>query len=84
MRRNIGLALAGIAAALAVAAGVVTAVGAPGGAAARDPDPPPGMPQACRHMEAAGMEGMHQGMMNGGGQMGEWMASGEHCAQQAD
>ena len=84
MRQKIALSLASLAAALALSAGVLVALGYPGNAAARDPDPPPGMPRACRHMDAAGMEGMHQGMMNGGGQMGEWMASGEHCAQQAD
>ena len=79
MRKKIGLAAAGLLAAIAVSAGVLVAIGLPGAASAQDSSPPPGMYEACQRMNAGAMEGMHDGMMNGTGQMGEWMSAGEHC-----
>ena len=78
MRKKLGLAVAGLLVAAGVAAGVVVAVGIPGTASAQDPSPPPGMHKACEKMSPEAMERMHEGMMNAGGQMGEWMESGEH------
>jgi hypothetical protein len=79
MRNKIALAIGGFLAALGIFAGVALAVGFPSGASADDPSPPPGMHQACEKMSPQAMERMHEGMMNAGGQMAEWMESGDHC-----
>ena len=78
MRKKLGLALAGLASA-GVTAGFAVAVGVPGTASAQNPSSPPGMPKACENMSPEAMNGMHRGMVNAGGQMAEWMESGEHC-----
>ena len=78
MRRKISFALTALAA-VALTGGILLGLGGPGTASAKDPGPPPGMHQACEKMDPQAMEPMHEGMMNAGGQMGEWMESGEHC-----
>ena len=76
MRTRIMVMAAAILVAIAGALGGLALVGYPGAASARDPDPPPGMHEACENMKHEGMGEMHEGMMNAGGHMGEWMQSG--------
>jgi len=82
MRRKFLLGVSGLLAAAALATGALVAVGFPGNAAAQDPSPPSGMHKACENMSPEAMDGMHQGMMSAGGQMAQWMASGDHCPNQ--
>lgn len=79
MRKQLGLAAAGLLVGAGLATGAGVAVGIPGTASAQDPSPPPGMHKACENMSPEAMDGMHVGMMNAGGQMAEWMESGDHC-----
>lgn len=76
MRTRIMVVAAAILVAIAGALGGLVVAGYPGTASAKDPGPPPGMHEACENMKHEGMEQMHEGMMNAGGQMGEWMESG--------
>ena len=76
MRTRIIVIAAAILVAIAGALGGLALAGYPGTASARDPDPPPGMHEACENMNHEGMEEMHEGMMNAGGHMGESMQSG--------
>ena len=76
MRTRIMVVAAAILVAIAGALGGLALAGYPGTASARDPVPPPGMHEACENMKHEGMEEMHEGMMNSGGHMGEWMQSG--------
>ena len=75
MRTRIMVMAAAILVAVAGALGGLALAGYPGTASARDPDPPPGMHEACEDMNHEGMEEMHEGMMNAGGHMGESMQS---------
>jgi len=78
MRTRIIVIAAAILLAVAGALGGLALAGYPGTASARDPDPPPGMHEACENMKHEGHEGMeemHEGMMNAGGDMGESMQS---------
>ena len=76
MRTRIIVIAAAILVAVAGALGGLALAGYPQTASARDPDPPPGMHEACEDMNHEGMEEMHEGMMNAGGHMGESMQSG--------
>ena len=76
MRTRIIVIVAAILVAVAGALGGLALAGYPQTASARDPDPPPGMHEACEDMNHEGMEEMHEGMMNAGGHMGESMQSG--------
>ena len=76
MRTRIIVIAAAILVAIAGALGGLALAGYPGTASARDPDPPPGMHEACEDMNHEGMEEMHSGMMNAGGHMGESMQPG--------
>jgi len=76
MRTRIIVVAAAILVSIAGALGGLALAGYPGTASARDPDPPPGMHEACEDMNHEGMEEMHEGMMNAGGHMGESMQSG--------
>ena len=80
MRTRIMVMAMAILVAIAGALGGLALAGYPQTASARDPDLPPGMHEACEDMNHEGMEEMHEGMMNAGGQMGdhmgEWMQSG--------
>ena len=75
MRTRIIVIAAAILVAVAGALGGLALAGYPQTASARDPDPPPGTHEACEDMNHEGMEEMHEGMMNAGGHMGEWMQS---------
>ena len=75
MRTRIIVIAAAILVAVVGALGGLALAGYPGTASARDPDPPPGMHEACEDMNHEGMEEMHEGMMNAGGEMGESMQS---------
>jgi len=75
MRTRIIVVAAAILVSIAGALGGLALAGYPQTASARDPDPPPGMQEACENMKLEGMEEMHEGMMNAGGHMGEWMQS---------
>ena len=71
MRTRIIVIAAAILVAVAGALGGLALAGYPQTASAWDPDPPPGMHEACEDMNHEGMEEMHEGMMNAGGNMGE-------------
>jgi len=75
MRTRIIVVAAAILVSIAGALGGLALAGYPQTASARDPDPPPGTHEACENMNHEGMEEMHEGMMNAGGHMGEWMQS---------
>lgn len=78
MKKRLMLAAGGVLAGIGAFLAAVTLVGG-GTALAQDPAPPPGMHQACERMNVGAMDKMHKGMTNAGGQMEEWMTSGEHC-----
>ena len=71
MRTRIIVVAAAILVAVGGALGGLALAGYPRTASAGDPDPPPGMHEACENMNHEGMEEMHEGMMNDGGGMEE-------------
>ena len=81
MTRKMTLAAAGALGGVALLVAAAVALGSSADVSAGEPSPPPGMHKACERMAPQAMERMHEGMMNAGGQMGEWMASGEHCPE---
>ena len=62
MRTRIIVIAAGVMLVIFGALGGLALASYAGTASAKDPDPSPGMPEACQNMDHEGMEQMHEGM----------------------